>query len=266
MSAFGDCSMPIWSNGPAPGKFYNFPGGSSMQNRDMQFGFKGTFGTQRTSQPITTGTSVVGLKFTDGVVIAADTLVSYGSLARYTSMDRVFKVNDYTIIGAGGDFADFQFLKQHIDQKIVDDIAFGDNYHMKPKSLYNWLMRVLYNKRSRFDPLWLDIIVGGMQDGEPFLGHINLRGRAYENNAIATGYGQHLAIPLLREYSENPQVVLDRNQALGLTKKVMEVLYYRDCRSFSKYTQAVASTDGVKVEGPINVDQNWNVSKMIDGF
>lgn len=51
-------------------------------------------------------------------MISADTLVSYGSLARYHDIDRVFKVNDHTVIGAGGDYADFQFVKKAIDQKV----------------------------------------------------------------------------------------------------------------------------------------------------
>lgn len=89
---------------------------------------------------------------------------------------------------------------------------------MKPKSLYNWLTRVLYNKRSRMEPLWVDIVVGGIQDGEPFLGHIDIRGRAYEANVIATGYGQHLAIPLLREYSENPNAHLNLEKSVELVK------------------------------------------------
>lgn len=45
------------------------------------------------SGPITTGSSVIGLKFDGGVIIAADTLVSYGSMARFRNIDRVFKVS-----------------------------------------------------------------------------------------------------------------------------------------------------------------------------
>lgn len=67
------------------------------------------------SQPITTGTSVVGLKYGNGVVIAADTLLSYGSLAKYTDVDRVYKLNEQIIIGIGGDYADFQYIKTLID-------------------------------------------------------------------------------------------------------------------------------------------------------
>lgn len=167
-------------------------------------------------QPITTGTSVIGIKFDGGVVIAADTLVSYGSLASFRNVDRVFKINDKCIIGAGQDYADFQFIKRYINEKVTEDFCYDDKIELKPKSLYNWLTRMMYNKRSRMDPLWVDLVVGGIQDGEPFLGHVDMRGRAYEDKVIATGYGKHLAVPLLREYSENPNATIDLETALKL--------------------------------------------------
>ena len=65
-----------------------------------------------------TGTSVLGLKFNDGVILAADKLGSYGSLARYRNCSRVMKVNDSVVLAAGGDYADFQFLKNIIEQNV----------------------------------------------------------------------------------------------------------------------------------------------------
>ena len=65
-----------------------------------------------------TGTSVLGLKFDDGIIIAADTLGSYGSLARYRTVSRLMKVNNTTVMGAGGDYADFQFIKSIIEQRV----------------------------------------------------------------------------------------------------------------------------------------------------
>ena len=64
---------------------------------------------------MTSGTSVLGVKFDGGVVIAADTLGSYGSLARFRSVSRLMKVNDSTVIGATGDYADFQNVKDDIE-------------------------------------------------------------------------------------------------------------------------------------------------------
>ena len=68
--------------------------------------------------PITTGTSVLGIKFDGGIVIAADKLGSYGSLARFKNLSRLLKINDTTVIGAGGDYADFQHLSDIINQKV----------------------------------------------------------------------------------------------------------------------------------------------------
>lgn len=68
--------------------------------------------------PITTGTSVIGIQFKDGVLIAADILGSYGSLARFRNLERVMKVNDNIILGAGGDYADYQCLKSSIERKM----------------------------------------------------------------------------------------------------------------------------------------------------
>lgn len=147
---------------------------------------------------------MIGIKYDNGVVIAADTLVSYGSLAHFRNVDRVFRINDNCILGAGADYADFQCIKKYIDEKITEDFCYDDSIEMKPKSMFNWLTRCLYNRRCRFNPWWVDLVVGGVQDGVPFLGHVDVRGRAYEDKVIATGFGKHLAIPLLREYAERP--------------------------------------------------------------
>lgn len=61
---------------------------------------------------------MLGLIFEGGVMLAADTLGSYGSLAKFRDIERVIKVNDSTILGATGDIADFQHLKSIIDQKV----------------------------------------------------------------------------------------------------------------------------------------------------
>lgn len=237
---------------------------------------------------------MIGIRYNDGVLIAADTLVSYGSLASFRNVDRVFTINDNCILGAGADYADFQCIKHYIDEKITEDFCHDDKIEMKPKSLYNWLTRCMYNRRCRMNPWWIDLVVGGIQDGEPFLGHVDVRGRAYEDKVVATGFGKHLAIPLLREYSENPNAVLDYDSAQALVqllfyaffisiqmlttifvlwffsrlqlKKCMEVCFYRDCRSYHQYTVAVCTKQGSKVLGPINVDQNWAFATAIKGY
>lgn len=162
-------AQPFWNNGPAPGCFYNFPGpqqSSQIQPTDY---------TKRTQNPTTTGSSVIGIRFDKGVMIAADTLGSYGSLARYIGdCPRIIKVNDRILFGAGGDYADFQYMESMIEAKVREEECLDDDFQMQPSGLYSWVTRVMYRKRSKMDPLWNNFIIGGVQrDGTPFLG-INL--------------------------------------------------------------------------------------------
>jgi len=62
-----------------------------------------------------------------------------------------------------------------------------DGFHMKPRSLFNWLTGVLYRRRSKMDPLWNNFLVAGMEDGTPFLGYIDKLGLAYHDDFITSG-------------------------------------------------------------------------------
>jgi len=70
-------------------------------------------------QPITTGTSVLGIKYSQGVLLAADTLASYGSLAKYDNISRLHKIGQHICMGAGGDLSDFQYLQHVVDAKML---------------------------------------------------------------------------------------------------------------------------------------------------
>ena len=73
--------------------------------------------TTHSSQPIVTGSTVIGIKYSDGVMMASDTLASYGSLARYKDMRRLKTVGKDTLIGASGEMSDFQSVMNMLDGK-----------------------------------------------------------------------------------------------------------------------------------------------------
>lgn len=71
-----------------------------------------------------TGTSVLALKYKDGIMLAADTLASYGSLARFKDVERLKPVGDYTVVGAGGDMSDFQYLEKTLESLVFVSLSF----------------------------------------------------------------------------------------------------------------------------------------------
>jgi len=218
-----------------------------------------------TLYPMVTGTSVLGIKFSDGVVIAADTLGSYGSLARYRSLSRILKVNDTTVMGTSGDYADFQYMKSVIEQKVIDEECLADGFSYSPKSIHSWLTRVMYNRRTKINPLWNTMIVGGMQEGKPFLGYVDKLGMAYEAPSVASGYGAYIAQPLLRAALDKP-TPLTQAEARDVIAQCITVLYYRDARSWNEYELAVVTAGGASVEGPLQCSYNWDIAHMVRGY
>lgn len=103
-----------------------------------------------------------------------------------------------------------------------------------------------------------------LQDGQPFLGTVDKLGTAYTDKVICTGYGAHIAVPLLRDaVDKNPQ--LSKDEARALVEKCMEVLFYRDARSYPKYQMAIIDkTDGITIEDSLTVKQDWSVAHMIN--
>jgi len=74
------------------------------------------------------------------------------------------------------------------------------------------------------------------------LGAIDLKGTPYQSPSIATGFGSHLAQPILRKEIENRggEENISEEDAEQILKKCMKVLFYRDARSMNKvntYTQ-----------------------------
>ncbi|KNC70367.1 hypothetical protein SARC_17109, partial [Sphaeroforma arctica JP610] len=117
--------------------------------------------------PIVTGTSVCGIKYNGGVIIAADTLGSYGSLARFRSVSRIIRVNDRTIVGGSGDYADFQFIKEDLEELQLENDEVADGHSLSPKAIHSYIGRVMYGRRSKMNPLWNSLVVAGVdKDGD----------------------------------------------------------------------------------------------------
>nr|XP_039272799.1 proteasome subunit beta type-4-like [Styela clava] len=250
---------PFWRGGPSPGSFYNFPGGqvSSTSNNEA---------TKRTMQPIVTGTSVLGMKFEGGVMIAADTLGSYGSLARFRNLSRIMKVNDTTVLAASGDYADYQYVKSVLDQMVIDEESLDDGLCMTAPCVFSWMTRVLYNRRSKFNPLWNTMVVAGYHDTQSFLGCVDKIGTAFESESIATGFGSYLAQPLMRKALEENRGPFTEEKARKVIEDCLKVLYYRDARSYNRYEISTVRAQGVTIENPKAADTNWDVAHYVRGF
>eukprot|EP00947_MAST-08B_sp_MAST-8B-sp1_P005706 g5706.t1 len=216
---------------------------------------------RRTQYPIVTGTSVCAVKYNGGVMMVADTLGSYGSLARFKDLRRIKAVGESTLIGAGGEFSDFQEIGDMLNKLVVRDKVADDGCKIKANEIHSYLTRVMYQRRNKFNPLFNTIVVAGFSGGESFLGMVDSIGTAFTEDFVATGFGGHLAIPIMRE-EWRPDVSED--EARALLEKCMRVLYYRDCRTINKMTFSTVSAGGPQVKEPEHLDTKWDYEGFVN--
>ena len=74
---------------------------------------------------------------------------SYGSTKRYKSVQRLVKVNDSTVLGAGGEISDLQFILNMLDDLRTEDYCADDGQSLSSQELYSYLSRVMYNRRNK---------------------------------------------------------------------------------------------------------------------
>ena len=91
----------------------------------------------------------------------------------------------------------------------------------------------------------------------PFLGQLDLFGTAFETKISATGYGLHLALPLMRdEWRED----MTYEEGKALLEKCLKVLVFRDARASDRVQMANITAAGVAISEPyhLNTTGEWN--------
>jgi 20S proteasome subunit beta 7 len=210
---------------------------------------------QRTQNPYVTGTSVLAVKYKDGVLVACDTLAAYGSTKRYKSVQRIKTVNSKVVIAASGEISDFQYIGKLLDELTMHDYVAEDGIDMSPAEVYAYLCRVMYNRRNKFDPLWNTLVVGGLDGDKPFLGMVGMIGTHYTDSHVTTGFANQLARPLFREKQRDD---MSEAEAMELIHEALRVCYYRDKVSINKFQVAKVTEAGVTISEPFSLETKWD--------
>jgi len=170
--------------------------------------------------------TALGLKFKDGVVLAADRRVSYGTFILSKSARKVFLINDLVGISTAGLPGDFQ--------ELVDVVRFNLSMYeldldkkATPTNVAKLLSLLLYQGRFR-GIYYAELIVGGLEEDRPKLLVLDPAGGLLEEKYVAVGTGAQIATGILeRNYKDD----LDEEGALDLAEKAMREAISRDALS-----------------------------------
>ena len=142
------------------------------------------------------GTTTVGLKAKDGVVLCADMRASAGYFIANNNTMKIQKIDDHVGMTMAGGVADAQ--------NITDILRYHANIHriqkQEPipiKSLTRLTSLIFHQNRGY--PFIADILVGGYDNDGPALFNIDMFGSVEEKTYVTTGSGSPVAYGLLEE-------------------------------------------------------------------
>jgi 20S proteasome subunit beta 7 len=184
------------------------------------------------------------------------------------------------VLGFGGDVSDMQYLDrlltfESIDQNYMTDApapdaAAADRDALAANNVHTFLAKVMYRRRNSFDPLWNHILVAGLDaKGAPFLADVDLLGTQVTAPSLATGFGAHLAQPIMRKAVPDEASVANvtQEQAVAIVRECLKVLFYRDARSMDRYSLAIITKDGVTMHEDEKLEnQSWQFAESIRGY
>ncbi len=168
------------------------------------------------------GTTTVGVRFKDGVIIASDKRATSGTFVASKSAVKTIKLTDYAVATISGLVADGQYLVNNVTA-ISELYRLDMERSMSIRGMAKLLSVMLRNYRPLF--LMAHLIVGGIDRGGPHLFNVDFYGTLTEEDYLATGSGSPVAISVIEEgYSPD----MSREEALRLVLSAMIAALQRD--------------------------------------
>jgi len=118
---------------------------------------------QHSMGAVNVGTSVMAIRYAGGVMVAADTAISYGGMRKVKDARRIEKLNEECVFASSGEMADFQELAKQLRlRQEHDEISQDGATFLAPRDYFNFIKNHNYRRRLNMDPLWCTTIVAGV--------------------------------------------------------------------------------------------------------
>merc|ERR1712113_321828 len=112
--------------------------------------------------------------------MACNNMGSYGKMARYKGIDRISNINGRVALCSWGEQSDFLHVTRELQNMNRKDKIEDDGQHFTPVDYGNYLSKINYDKRNKFNPHYINSVIGGFEDGKRYLASVDLHGMKLE--------------------------------------------------------------------------------------
>ena len=188
------------------------------------------------------GATTVGVVFSDGLILASEKRVSYGSLIVSRVGKKVFKITDRIGAACAGLVSDMQILVREVE-------AYANLFNLdagRPMSVRSGakVMSNLLFVRRLF-PLITQTVVGGIDEEGPSLYVLDVLGSVMPDKYAVVGSGAEIAMGVLEEgYKDG----MSSSEAKDLVVRAVKSAVSRDVMSGDGIDFLIITKDGISEE------------------
>ena len=188
------------------------------------------------------GATTIGLAFSDGVILASEKRVSYGTLIMSKTGKKVFRIADRIAAACAGLVSDMQVLVREVEA-YAKLFEFDTKRPIPVKSAAKVMSNVLFSRR--LIPLITQTIIGGMDDDGPSIYVLDVLGSVLPDNYAAVGSGAQIATGVLEDgYNED----ISQQDARELVLRAIKSAVSRDVMSGDGVDFMTITKEGIQEE------------------
>jgi len=188
------------------------------------------------------GATTIGLVFSDGVILASEKRVSYGTMILSRTGKKVFRIADRIGAACAGLVSDMQVLVREVEA-YAKLFKFDAKRPMPVKSAAKVMSNLLFGRR--LIPLITQTIIGGMDDEGPSIYVLDILGSVLPDKYAAVGSGAQIATGVLEEgYKEN----MSQQDAEALVLRAIKSAVSRDVMSGDGVDFLTITKEGIQEE------------------
>jgi proteasome beta subunit len=186
-----------------------------------------------------TGATIVGIKCSDGAVVATDSMISWGTMVLTEKGVKAFKLTDTIVLASAGLTSDYQMLVNRL-QAQIKLYELNQKKKISVKVLSKMVANTLYSRRMM--PLYVQTVIVGLDADGPALYTLDMGGSLIPDEYTAAGTGVRTAYGVL----ENDfKAGLTVKEAEEIAIRAVKAGIARDVQSGGPIQVMVVTKDGV---------------------
>lgn len=187
------------------------------------------------------GATVVGISYNNGVILAAEKRISFGTFVVNKNMKKTFPVTDHVGAACAGMVADMTVLVRQVEA-LAKIRKLETRREVAPNSVAKLMSVIMFERR--YFPLLTQVIVGGVND-KPEIYTLDPLGSVLPDQYAAVGTGAEMALGIMdAEFKQG----MSEEKARELAVRAVKSAIQRDAASGDGIDVLFVTKNGTREE------------------